>query len=252
MSVLSGKSILRAVRSKELSITRFDKDAIQGASYDMSLHWKVLVSPTRHESGRQVDLRTEPEHKLAVDPGRFVGVLTREVLTLPLSMSGRFGLRSEFTRRGLIAFGGIQIDPGFKGRLAISLFHAGPEAIDLVLDARMFTVELNTLDTPADPYVGEFQNQYDFPKSQHDFILNAHTVSLAEINSLPDELAALRQHLAVHENVVHAVRRMTLSELASAQGVKPIKNPKKLLGGWPPEDDFNSFMDYLRTRRATT
>lgn len=254
MSVLSGQSILNEVKSGALSIHGFDPQGIQPATYDMKLHWKILISPTRHESGRLVDLRKEPENEFYIDPGRFVGVLTKEILRLPLTISGRFGLKSEFTRCGLMAFGGIQVDPGFHGRLAISLFHAGPEPIKLKLDARMFTVEFNTLDAPAKPYEGEFQNQRDFPSSQRKFILNAHTVSLAEINSLPSELEDIRRRLTVSEAVIHIVKRdLTVNELALAQGIKPIRNPKKLMGGWPSDDkDFDSFLTTLKSWRAAT
>lgn len=255
MGVLSRQSILNEVKSGALWVRPFDPKGLQPATYDMKLHWKLLVSPTRHERGRVVDLRKEPQNKFAIDPGRFVGVLTKEVLKMPLTMSGRFGLKSEFTRHGLIAFGGIQIDPGFRGRLAISLFHAGPEVIELALDARMFTVEFNTLDSPAETgYSGEFQDQHDFPRSQRKFVLNAHTVSLAEINSLPEEVAAIRQRLIVHEAVIHVVKRaLTIDELALVQGIKPIKNPKKLLGGWPSgEEDFDSFLATLRTWREAS
>ena len=96
----------------------------------MRLFPTILVSPTRYESGHMVELTQEADNKYAVDTGRFVGVLTEESLSMPLDVSARFGLRSEFTRCGLVAFGGIQVDPGFKGRLAISLFNAGPEPRD--------------------------------------------------------------------------------------------------------------------------
>lgn len=251
MTVLSKSTIQESVKSGTLGIAPFNRNGLQPASYDMRLHWRILVSPTRHERGREIDLRMEPGRKFAVEPGRFLGVLTKERVKMPLMMAGRFGLRSEFTRHGLISFGGIQIDPGFEGRIAISLFHAGPEPINLVLNSRMFTVEFHNLDTPVDKgYSGQFQKQYDFPKMQREFILNAQTVSLAEINALPDEVASVRQRLAIHENMVHTTRRaLTLPELALEQGVRAIDDPNKLLGGWPDDDDFEQFLSTLHTWR---
>ena len=95
----------------------------------MRLYRSVLLSPTRFEKGRPIDLKGEPDRTLPLEPGRFAAILTEESLGLPLNLSGRFGLRSEFTRQGLVAFPGFQVGPGFKGRLAVSLFNAGPEAI---------------------------------------------------------------------------------------------------------------------------
>ncbi len=251
MAVLSDTSITQAVESGQLGIHPFHSDALQPASYDMRLHWKLLVSPTRHERGRIVDLRKEPLKKFAVEPGRFVGVLTEEKLNLPLTIIGRFGLRSEFTRHGLVAFGGIQIDPGFKGRLAISLFHAGPAPIELRHKNQMFTVEFHLLDHQASTgYKGPFQNQSDFHKTQKDFILNANTTSLAEINTLPSEMASLEQRFAVHETVYHPGRVYpSVAELAKTRGIKPLSDVSDLAGVWPEEEDIDSFLEAVRQWR---
>lgn len=253
MAVLSDGSITRAVRSHVLRIKPFHRDALQPASYDMRLHWKLLISPTRHENGRVVDLRRESGRKCAVEPGRFIGTLTEERLDMPLTMTGRFGLRSEFTRRGLIAFGGIQIDPGFKGRLAISLFNAGPEPVEMEQGRRMFTVEFHTLDIPAKAaYSGDYQDQTDFPEDQQEFILKARTVSLAEIAALPEEIADVRRDLALHERLLHATAGVpTLQELAAAQGVEPVSGPEEFVGGWPDDQDFETFLNTLRSLRET-
>lgn len=251
MTVLSDTSIRQAITSGELGIHPFHPDALEPASYDMRLHWKLLVSPTRYERGHVVDLRKEPHHQFAVEPGRFVGVLTEEKLAVPLIMAGRFGLRSVFTRHGLVAFGGIQIDPGFKGRLAISLFHSGPEPIKLKHKQRMFTVEFHLLDHPASiGYKGPFQNQTGFHKMQRDFILNAHTTSLAEINLLPDEIASLEQRFTMHETVYHPGQvHPSVAELAKAQGIKPLEDLSDLAGVWPEEDDIDSFLEAVRQWR---
>jgi dCTP deaminase len=251
MSVLSDTSILEAISSKSLSIQPFHSDALQPASYDMRLHWKLLVSPTRHEKGRIVDLRKESNHEFAVEPGRFMGVLTEEKLFFPLSLTGRFGLRSEFTRHGLVAFGGIQIDPGFKGRLAISLFHAGPEPLKLKHKQRMFTVEFHALDHAASSgYKGPFQGQTDFHKMQKEFILNAHTTSLAEIATLPDEVSSLERRFAIHETYYHTrIENPSITELAEAQNIRPFKNLSDLAGVWPEDENIDDFLEAVHQWR---
>ena len=251
MAILSDATIRRLHETGALGISPFHDDALQPASYDMRLHWSVLVSPTRYEQGREVDLRGEPDQTLHVDPGRFVGVLSEETLTFPLTIAARFGLRSEFTRHGLIAFGGIQIDPGFRGRLALSLFHAGPEPMPLRFGRPMFTVEFQFLDAPATGgYGGDFQNQDDFPGVQKEFILNAHTASLAEINSLPGEIGQILRRLTLHESIGHGPRpSMTWQEMAAAQGITPVDDPDALCGGWPEDEDFDSFFETIQASR---
>ena len=124
---------------------------------------------------------------------------------------------------------------------------AGPEPIQMVLGREMFTVEFHTLETPADaPYAGDFQNQDDFPKVQEEFVLNAHTMSLAEIASLPTEVAAVRQQITLHEATAHPTyAAITAQQLVAIQGKTPIDDPNTLLGGWPEDDDFDEFLNSL-------
>lgn len=35
---------------------------------------------------------------------------------------------------------------------------------------------------------------------------------------------------------------LTLEELAKAQGVSPMKNPKQMAGGWPADEDVDQFV----------
>lgn len=240
MAVLSDRSIRRLQQAGDLKIEPFFEDGLQPASYDLRLHWKILVSPTRYSRGGVIDLRGQPETKYAVEPGRFVGILSEEVLGMPLDLAARFGVRSEYTRQGLVAFGGIQIDPGFKGRMAMSLFNAGPEPVGLALGRKVFTIEFQSLDAPASgPYVGAYQGQEDFPQDQEEFILNAHTVSLAEINHLPVELGQIRQQLLAR---LPSLPHRTLAELAASQGIKPVETAEELTGGWPDGQDLDAFL----------
>lgn len=191
MGILSGELI-----EKMVPIEPFHKDALQPASYDLRLGKRILVSPIGAERGRAIDLDKEKDHKYVMNPGQFVAALTEEVLALPDNVSGRFGVKSSVARKGLIAFGGIQIDPGFRGRLAISLFNVGPESIELELGAPVFSTEFHTLEESTKrPYAGEYQDQQDFPAEQYNFTLSAQTVSLAEIPNLRSRIEELSSQL---------------------------------------------------------
>lgn len=198
MAILSGDAIRRLVQAERLRIEPFHEDAIQPASYDLRLGKRALISPKGDERGRAVDLDKEKDQTVAILPGQYVAILTEEKLGLPNDICARFGLKSSFARRGLMAWGGIQVDPGFIGRLAISLFNVGPEDIHLKLDTPIFTIEFNKLEEPAtEPYSGEYQYQDDFPAEQYNFILSAHSVSLAEIPDLREQIKDLNNRLAV-------------------------------------------------------
>jgi len=66
---------------------------------------------------------------LSLEPGDFAVVTVREEIALGPLHAGRFGLRSKYARKGLIATTGPQIDPGFHGRLILGFTNLTPKAI---------------------------------------------------------------------------------------------------------------------------
>ncbi len=192
MGTLTGRQIKNLIASGELVIDPFDEELIQPASLDLRLHYKVLASPLgENHLGRVIDLRDEVDGYQIV-PGQMVGVLSFAHMEFPLNLSGRFGIRSSFARKGINAFGGIQLDPGFKGRLTLNLLNVGPEPVAVKYKDPIFSIEINRLEEDAEkPYDGPYQNQDDFPADQHNYILNARTTSLAEIPTLRKQVSIL-------------------------------------------------------------
>jgi len=192
MGILSGGQIKKLVESGELRIEPFNSEQVQPASYDLRVGTKILASPISPEKlGKAVFLNKE-NSSYDVQSGQMVGVISHERLELPLELCGRFGIRSYFARRGIDAFGGLQLDPGYRGRLTLNLLNVGPEPIKLNLDELLFSIEFEKLDEPAEvPYSGPYQDQDDFPEEQYNYILQAHTTSLAEIPMLRMDVARL-------------------------------------------------------------
>lgn len=192
MAVLAGKQITRLVKEGRLKIEPLYRRQIQPASYDLRLGKRILASPLGpHELGIVIDL-SEKSPSYDIQPGQMVGVISFERIELPLDLCGRFGVRSSYARLGINAFGGLQLDPGFKGKLVMNLLNVGPEPITVKMKEPIFSVEFERLEEPADqPYLGPYQNQEDFPDDQYNFILSAHTTTLAEIPRLRMEVAHL-------------------------------------------------------------
>jgi len=192
MAVLAGKQITRLVDEHKLKIKPFYKKQIQPATYDLRLGKRILASPLGPEKlGEVVDLsKMRPSYD--IQSGQMVGIISHERLELPLDICGRFGVRSSYARFGINAFGGLQLDPGFKGKLIMNLLNVGPEPITLTIKEPIFSVEFDRLEEPAEgPYSGPYQDQDDFPDDQYNFILHARTTSLAEIPTLRMEVAHL-------------------------------------------------------------
>ncbi len=192
MGILSGRQIKEFVGNGKLQIKPFNEEQIQPASYDLKVDMKILASPVSSEKlGSVVILNTE-KPTYGILPGQMVGVLSLERLELPLEFCGKFGIRSAFARLGINAFEGLQLDPGFRGRLTMNLLNVGPEPVTISLNDLLFSIEFERLDEPAEaPYSGPYQDQDDFPEEQYNYILHAHTTSLAEIPTLRMEVAHL-------------------------------------------------------------
>lgn len=192
MAVLSGKQITRLVEENKLKIKPFYKKPMQPATYDLRLGKRILASPLGPEKlGEVVDFSPKrPSYN--IQPGQMVAVISLERLELPLDLCGRFGVRSYYARLGINAFGGLQLDPGFRGKLTMNLLNVGPEPVPITMKEPLFSVEFERLEEPAEkPYSGPYQDQDDFPDEQYNFILNARTTSLAEIPTLRMEVAHL-------------------------------------------------------------
>lgn len=203
MGILSDRQIKRMVESGKLGIDPYSPEQVQPASYDLRVASKILASPVGPEQLGRVVVLTKERPACSILPGQMVGVLSHEKLDIPLELCARFGIRSYFARLGINAFGGLQLDPGFRGRLTMNLLNVGPEPVTLGLNELVFSVEFERLDEPAErPYSGEYQDQEDFPEGQYNFIIQAHTTSLAEIPTLRMEVSRLGNLLEEIEEIL--------------------------------------------------
>jgi dCTP deaminase len=203
MGILSDRQIKRMVESGKLTIDPYNHEQVQPASYDLRIATKILASPVSPEELGRVVVLTKEKPTYNILPGQMVGVLSHERLDIPLELCARFGIRSYFARLGINAFGGLQLDPGFRGRLAMNLLNVGPEPVPIRLNDLVFSVEFERLDEPAEkPYSGPYQDQEDFPEDQYNFIIHAHTTSLAEIPTLRMEVSRLGNLLEEIEEIL--------------------------------------------------
>jgi dCTP deaminase len=182
--VLSGRQIRQLVKSGKLCLEPFDETLVQPATYDLRLGPKILASPLSADKLGVVIELTKDKPSYDIQSGQMVGILSLEKLYLPLDMCGRFGIRSAIARKGIDAFGGLQLDPGFRGRLTMNLLNVGPEPVTLTLYEAIFTVEFSRLEEEA-------EDQDDFSAEQYNYILSARTTSLAEIPTFRRDIRRL-------------------------------------------------------------
>ena len=193
MATLPDFQIKKLVETGHLVIAPFDPELVEPASYDLRLGTPVLASPLGpDELVNRVEL-TKDAPTYDIQTGQMVAVISEERIELPLDIcSAGFGIRSAYAGKGIIAFGGVQLDPGWRGRVTVNLQNVGPEAVTITFGQPLFTVAFDRLEEPASRgYSGSNQDQYDFPEEQTLFILSARTTSLAEIPTLRHQVARL-------------------------------------------------------------
>jgi len=151
--ILTDQEIESAVNTGEIEISDFSKDCLMPASYDLRIGEEAFTL----SAGRVI----YPEKEgLEVQPGDFALAMTHEKLRLPTNMMGRFGLRSVFARRGLVLTGGLQVDPGFEGKLIVGLINFSAETIAMPYLTPFCSLELARLPKHCSiPYHGPYQGQ---------------------------------------------------------------------------------------------
>ena len=194
MGALTGRQIVELVSSGELVIDPFDEELVEPATYDLRLGDTILASPLGPGEHGEIIQLNEDRELYDIETGQMVAVMSYERLELPLNIvSNCFGIKSYYARRGLNAFGGVHLDPGWHGHVMMNLQNVGPEPVTLKRREPLFTVSFEKLGEPASRgYEGAYQNQDTFPDDQVEFILTARTTSLAEIPTLRAEIATLK------------------------------------------------------------
>ncbi|MBI4468209.1 MAG: hypothetical protein HY650_02695 [Acidobacteria bacterium] len=175
--ILVDRQIRKAVSSGYLTIDPFHEDALQSATYDLGVGDIAVVSTLP----RPIDLREQP--LLTIEPFASALLQTVEVLHLPPRIAGRLGPRSNLLRHGIFVSAGPQIDPGFSGRLFVSLLNVTDHPFLIRHHARFLTIEFHALsDEPSRLYEGPHQNKTELSDEEMNIILGRGGASLKDIH----------------------------------------------------------------------
>lgn len=214
--VMSNIDIVKAIDNGDIKIEPdFDKEKqLQPATIDLRLGKKVFK--TVPDAGAQ---GLDEGDFITVEPSEFMEVLTYEWVELSKKICGRIGLKSEFTRKGLYLFSGPQIDPGFKGVLALSLFNTSTRPITIKFKQTFCTIELSELKTPANPcYEGKYQEQKDFNSEDISWLMTVKGMTFAEV---VNSVKALGNTVSLLNNTVKSMKetyRTSISDLRDSIG----------------------------------
>ena len=132
---------------------RFDEDRLRAASYNLKMGGEVYVSPTSDSEPQSVRM-LEEGGAFRIPPGQFAFLLTHEAVRVPDDAFALVALRArELQFRGLINVSGFHVDPGYKGRLVLAVYNAGPGEVHLREGSVLFEIFFADLDERTDkPY----------------------------------------------------------------------------------------------------
>lgn len=150
--ILSDVDIQAALASGEIIITPFSTK-LEPASYDLRVGDKAVTKTVVHTD-------VAKELHLVIPRGEMAVVYPMERIQIGRNHCARIGLTSRLARQGLLLLSGPQIDPGFRGYLAVTVFNLGWRDIILVHSEPFTTIEFERLSSTAShDYSGQFQNQ---------------------------------------------------------------------------------------------
>ena len=192
--ILNNEQITESLRQGLIVIEPWDEARVQGASYDLRIGPQGATTTGK----RIVDL--ESEGYMRLEPGDMAIISSLEILRFDTAHAARLGLRSKFARKGLHVTTGLQVDPGFRGRLFISATNLTPQPITLPFGDDFLSIEIHRLDQPVtEPYNGPYQDKTELLSRDIDHIIGAHGYALSEVivnlNKVSAELVELRQEL---------------------------------------------------------
>ena len=205
MAILGRKEIKDKITGGNLKVEPFSEDSIEPASYDCRLGSVVSAGRGRHE--------WQDSDEFVLKSDSWAAIASEELFELPKDICASYGIRSSLARRGVIAFGGPQIDPGYQGRIFVSLYNPTLEPIVLKRRQEVLSVIFYEVSSADDRgYAGPYQGQRDFPSQDVEFMMRMRSRNLADVidnvETLDQSVKTLAENLKTLTSDVHEIRRL--------------------------------------------
>ncbi len=217
--ILTAQQIVDAYRRGDIMINPFEPDQVQGATYD----FRVGEQGASTSSKKLVNIRETGY--FALQPGDFGVVTVLEEIRLGPQYAARFGLRSKYARKGLIATTGPQIDPGYHGRLIVGVTNLTPKPVSLPYKDDFVSVEFHRLDeATTKPYSGPYQDKLELGAEEIEFITESEGMALSEVlttlRSLSQNVAALTSQMKILQWAIPIIVGVGMAVVAAIVAIK--------------------------------
>ena len=151
MTVLSDKSIVKLIASKDIIIEPFKETNLTPNGYDLTVSEIEIPNQEKISKGK---IRSPPNNRFAIS--------TKEIVSCGENHCGQIWLRTSWARKGIICSFG-KIDSGFKGNLTLLGLNSSKDEVNIEVGNTFAQIVFEGLSTPADELYsdrsGNYQNQ---------------------------------------------------------------------------------------------
>ena len=194
MALLTDGEIKEAIEKGDLEIDPFDEEhCLQPASYDIRLGKKAIVTKSvsleelkgKVQKEEVKELNVEKEESITIPGGAFGLVSTLERIRLGNNYAAHIGMRTYYTRKGLVILSGLQIDPKWDGVLVLGVANLSPRSITLDYGDPLCTIEIHRLNRATDKNYGGLymaaQREGRIPSADKDYLRTIETMSVSDL-----------------------------------------------------------------------
>lgn len=136
-------------------IEPFNPDAVNPASYDISLGDQIVVYPSSDKTKRQ-EWSLASRGSVFLQPNERALVVTAETIKTPVDVAITVRLKSSLARQMIVSPMGLFIDPGYEGKITFCLINMGVEPYELRLGRRVAQFVFQGMSAAAEiPYGDE-------------------------------------------------------------------------------------------------
>jgi len=204
-------------------IEPFSDEQIDCNAYVLRMGAKYFGTSDGAISDGKIQAKTvlAPAESFVIPPGQFAYLLTKETIKVPHDAMAFISMRTQLKFEGLINVSGFHVDPGYEGKLLYAVFNAGPSAIAVSEDERLFKIwfcDLTTLPV-AESEKSKFRKRpqdgiYDIDNR----LIHGMSPPIVSLQGLAEDIRAQQRSLANLESSVNAkfdAQRPTLDNLTT-------------------------------------
>ena len=218
MSFLSDVEIKDAIQSKDITIDPFEETELEPSSYDFRVGRALIAG--KGVSGKD-------EFPLYLKPGDWMEVESLENVKISQNIGVIIGMPSGMSRKGILAFSGLHIDPGYRGKIFITLFNPSSDTFKIEHEQKLCTLLFFKFDkNPSKSYCGKYQDQYGFPEKDIEWMIRLKAPAIADaiksveklelmIDEVKGEVTDIKNDFKIFKNDVGWIKNLLIAILVA-------------------------------------